>query len=99
MNFTGLDMVRSKDAHATPQRSLVKVSCVFMLLVEDKELSHDPINVDVKGVIRPPVVVKDLERKCKSLLSLLELSSHVLGLHKDALELDSFGVHQQLSIL
>ena len=70
-----------------------------MLLVEDKKLGHDTVNVDVKGVIRPPVVVKDLERKCESLLSLLEFASHVLSLHENALELDSFGMHQQLSIL
>ena len=69
-----------------------------MFLVEDKELSHDAIDVDVKGVIRPPVVVKDLERKCESLLSLLELASHVFCLHENTLELDSFGMHQQLSI-
>ena len=69
-----------------------------MLLVEDKKLGHDTVNVDVKGVIRPPVVVKDLERKCESLLSLLELASHVFCLHENTLELDSFGMHQQLSI-
>ena len=69
-----------------------------MLLVEDKKLGHDTVNVDVKGVIRPPVVVEDLERKCESLLSLLELASHVFCLHENTLELDSFGMHQQLSI-
>ena len=94
VNFSGLDVVGPKDAHAAPQRGLVQVCCVFMLLVEDQELCHDTVDVDVKGVIRPPVVVEDLERERESLLSLLELAGHVLGLHEDALELDGFGVHQ-----
>ena len=99
MDLASLDVVRSEDAHAAAERRLVQVCRVLVLLVEDQELSHDTVDVDVEWMIGAPVVVQDFKGKSESFLCHLELASHVVCLHQDRLELDCLGVHAQLAVL
>ena len=47
MDLACLDVVGADDSHAAAQAGFVEVCCVFVLEVEDEELRHDAVDVDV----------------------------------------------------
>jgi hypothetical protein len=99
VHFSRLDVIGSQNSHTGPQRGFVKISCVLVLLLENKKLGHHLIDVDVHRVVGTPVVVKDLARQIKGVVRLLRLLLHVISLHKEAVELDGDGVHVKQVLL
>lgn len=81
VHLTGLDVVGPNDAHAAAQARLVEVCRIFVLLVEDQKLSHDAVNVDMKWMIRTPMVVQNPKGLGELFFRLLVLACHVVSLN------------------
>ena len=74
VDLTCLDVIGAEDTDTAAERGFVKVGCILVFLVEDQELCHDTINVDMEWMVGAPVMIKDLQRRCECFLSSLELS-------------------------
>jgi len=98
VDLSSLNVIWSDYAHAAPKTGLVEVRRILVLLIQDEELRHDRVNVNVEWVVWAPVMVQNLKRLRKLLLRLLKFTRHVVCLHEDGLELDGGGVLTLLPI-